>query len=379
MGVVWRAYDLELGRLVALKFMRGAALFDAGSVIRFRQEAQALARVQVPHVVQVFEYGADLQAPYIGMELLKGEDLGQRLKRLGRLSPVVAVEVVSQAANALQVAHAAGVVHRDLKPGNIFLAQVGGAEVVKLLDFGVAKLVDDTLDADATQTSELMGVPHYMSPEHTHSPKHVDGRTDLWALAVILYRALTGERPFDGESVADLIFNIRFAELVPPSRLDSSLPRGFDGFFAKALARPPDERFQTGEEFAVAAARALTEAAPQPHTSSARPRRGRVWAGVGLGLLLLPALAIGGVAVLEPSPSAAGTPLASGAATASAEPPPLEALAPAGESPAAPVPSASALPKPMPLGTLVKVPRKSAPQATTHPASAGPVRLKVDY
>ncbi|MGE3676263.1 MAG: serine/threonine-protein kinase, partial [Polyangiaceae bacterium] len=198
MGVVWRAYDLELGRLVALKFMRGAALFDAGSVTRFRQEAQALARVQVPHVVQVFEYGADLQAPYIVMELLKGEDLGQRLKRLGRLSPVVAVEVVSPVANALQVAHAAGVVHRDLKPGNIFLAQVGGAEVVKLLDFGVAKLVDDTLDADATQTSELMGVPHYMSPEHTHSPKHVDGRTDLWALAVILYRALTGERPFDG-------------------------------------------------------------------------------------------------------------------------------------------------------------------------------------
>jgi eukaryotic-like serine/threonine-protein kinase len=203
-----------------------------------------------PHVVQVFDYGIDGEMPFIAMELLEGEDLGQRLKRGSRLDPKTAAALLVQMAKGLGKAHEAGIVHRDLKPKNVFLASTEEGEIVKLLDFGIAKFTGE-IGGD-TKTGELIGSPHFMSPEQSHGAKTVDHRSDLWSLGAIVYRMLTGKNPFEGEGIGELIMKINTQSPPPPSTVVPGLPKELDAFFEKAFMRDPSERFQSARELATA-------------------------------------------------------------------------------------------------------------------------------
>ena len=254
MGSVWRARDRQLGRDVAIKFIQPAAALDAAQAaearVRFEREARAAAALATRHVVQIHEYGIDGDTPFIVMELLAGETLAQRLEQVRRLPLPAAARVLKQAAKALQQAHDAGIVHRDLKPANLFLAQSDGEEVVKILDFGVAKATGVGGDIETTSTGHLVGSPHYMSPEQARGHKDVDGRSDLWSMAVILFRALTGQRAFAGDSLGNVIAQICSDPIPAPSSMAPELPPEVDAFFARALARDRSQRFQTAAEMA---------------------------------------------------------------------------------------------------------------------------------
>jgi serine/threonine-protein kinase len=267
MGSVWAAHHLTLDKRLAIKFIGAeiAGLDEARK--RFEREAKAAAVLQSPHVVQIHDYGVDGEVPYLVMELLEGEDLGARLARRGKLPPVEVVSVVTQVARALRRAAEAGFVHRDLKPGNIFVVRGDeDDELIKVLDFGIAKapgLVDD----DTTRTGIMVGSPRYVSPEQARGSRSVDHRSDLWSLAVIAYRALTGQLPFRGADVADLIFDICRGTAAPPSRHEPTLDPEMDAFFERALAREPDARFQSAKELALAFAKAAGEAPPRSISS----------------------------------------------------------------------------------------------------------------
>src|SRR5690349_22595964 len=166
MGIVWRSTRLDLGSFVALKVMHGAAANNPGGFERFSREARAAASLNSPHVVRVIDFGVDptTHAAFIAMELLRGESLEQRLARCAPLPPASVARVITQVARALSEAHALGIVHRDLKPANIFLVENADDELVKLLDFGVAKAIGALGAGIATATGDMMGTPYYMSP-----------------------------------------------------------------------------------------------------------------------------------------------------------------------------------------------------------------------
>src|SRR5262245_50494984 len=198
MGTVWLGRDTKLGRAVAIKIMAKELAQMSEALARFEREALAVAQLRSAHVVQVFDYGLHEGLPYIVMELLEGENLGQRLKRLGRLGLEDAIMVLTQICKGLKAAHGAGLIHRDLKPSNIFLARRDDEEVVKLLDFGVVKAMDPLArigNSEATSTGILLGTPQYMSPEQARAIKEIDHRSDLWSVAVIVFRMLTGHNP----------------------------------------------------------------------------------------------------------------------------------------------------------------------------------------
>ena len=266
MGSVWQAYDKQLQRKVAVKFMQPKSKSDdiaTGSdewSAWFQREALALARLQHQNVIQVFDVGVDEQGrPFIVMELLEGEDLAMRLRRVKQLPLSTVVPIVTQVAKALDAAHANGVLHRDLKPANIFLARQGNDVVVKILDFGVAAMMSAYNADEKTRVVEerrLVGTPSYMSPEQASSGT-VDHRSDLWSLAVVAYEALTGQRPFDGDSMIDVLHNI--CTMVPqaPSELLARPPSNLDAFFQSALAKVPSKRFADGREMAASFAKLL--------------------------------------------------------------------------------------------------------------------------
>ncbi|MBI4955858.1 MAG: protein kinase [Myxococcales bacterium] len=252
MGTVWAGWDLQLDRVVAVKFMAARVAHSSLLRQRFTREAKAAAGLRTPHVVQIFDYGVDLDRPFMVMELLEGEDLNTRLKRVGRLSMPEVARIADQAAKALRRAHESGVVHRDLKPQNIFLARSDDDEVVKVLDFGIAKMNDPLGEGESTRTGVVMGSPHFMSPEQARGMRDVDQRSDLWSLGVILFRALTGELVFRGEATGDVIVRICCDPLPQASLYAPELGPAMDAFFARALARPVSERFQTAVELAQA-------------------------------------------------------------------------------------------------------------------------------
>ena len=247
MGSVWRGRHLRLDMPVAIKFMEATAAGAPDARLRFEREAKAAAQIRSPHVVQVLDHGVDEDAPYIVMELLEGEDLGVRLRRVGRMSPEGFEPLLAQAAKGLRRAHEGGIVHRDLKPGNIFLARSHGEEVVKLLDFGVAKLRGGAL-GNVTQTGMLLGSPSYMSPEQARGHQTVDHRSDLWALGVIIFRALTGVKPFVADSVAELIIKLCMEPPPVASQVMPGLPPALDAFFTRAFEQDPGRRFQSALE-----------------------------------------------------------------------------------------------------------------------------------
>ncbi|MCB9588270.1 MAG: protein kinase [Polyangiaceae bacterium] len=259
MGSVWVAEHLGLGIRVAVKFISEELASQPEVRERFTREARASARIKSPHVVQVFDTGMlEERVPYIVMELLEGHDLRDRIRQLKRLPINEVVTVVRQACKALSKAHATGVIHRDIKPDNLFICDPEGDAHIKILDFGVAKS-DDT-DLAMTSTGAVVGTPYYMSPEQLMSAKHVDVRADLWSLGVVAYHALTGQRPFEAETFPGLVLAIeRGVYPAPYGRLGVGSAE-LDAWIDKALNRDIDQRFTSAQEMATA----LEEAAGVP-------------------------------------------------------------------------------------------------------------------
>lgn len=247
MGDLWLAFDIKLRRRVVIKFIRSFAATEPELVARFEREARASARVRSPYVIETYDYGIDERGTaFIVMEYLEGEDLCSRLDREQKLPIAQATALFTQIGKALDAIHAAGVVHRDLKPGNIFITSSGGDELVKVLDFGVAKSAG-ALDK-ITKTGMVLGTPRYMSPEQTMAPKQVDYRSDLWSMAVILYRTITGECPFAGDTINQIVKRICQTSFTRPSEIAPELPPGIDAFFQRAFEFDPGARFQSGKE-----------------------------------------------------------------------------------------------------------------------------------
>ena len=263
MGVVLSAQHLQLKRRVALKFLLPELCEAPGIVARFLREAQAMTAIQNEHVARVLDVGKTAEgSPYMVMEYLEGEDLGQTLERRGRLPVPDAIDYVLQAMEALAEAHTNGFVHRDLKPSNLFMTQrPDGSPLVKVLDFGISKaLAEKEQDANLTQTRGMLGSPLYMAPEQIRNSKKVDIRADIWTLGVILHELIAGKSPFenDTENVAAVLAAIMADD---PPRLDSlrdDIPRGLSEVVLRCLSRNRDDRYPT----VGALASALTPFAP---------------------------------------------------------------------------------------------------------------------
>ncbi|WP_437304419.1 bifunctional serine/threonine-protein kinase/formylglycine-generating enzyme family protein [Sorangium sp. So ce388] len=256
MGVVWAARHLALDTDVAVKFIRPERVAaNPALVARFHREARATARIAHPHVVQVMDYGAvDGAVPYLVMELLRGFSLAELLERGGRLSFATARSLVQQVGSALESAHERGIVHRDIKPHNVFITE-GSKEYplfVKVLDFGVAKIAGDAAVPAAnpalTETGMVIGSAPYMSPEQLEGSKDVDLRSDLWSLGVILYETLTGAQPFQGSSFVAVGAAVLKGKFRPVTEQRPDLPASIDDWFAKALSVDPSCRFQSSRE-----------------------------------------------------------------------------------------------------------------------------------
>ncbi|MBK8252715.1 MAG: serine/threonine protein kinase [Polyangiaceae bacterium] len=288
MGSVWIARHVQLGSTMAIKFLDPSFAASAAHRARFEREARSAANLKSPHVVHVQDYGFEGDAPYIVMELLEGEDLNQRLHRVRRMNLNETAKVLVQVGKALKKAHEAGIAHRDLKPANLFIARVDDDEVVKVLDFGIAK-EQHAAAGDATRTGEVIGSPHYMSPEQVKAEKDLDHRTDLWSLGIILFRMLVGTLPFPGDQLGPVLAKILTDPIPVPSQYVPDLPRTMDGFFMRALARDKNQRFQSIQEMVEAfqAAAGGREALPSISMSLGTGPVGAggtaLWTGPGQG------------------------------------------------------------------------------------------------
>jgi tRNA A-37 threonylcarbamoyl transferase component Bud32 len=259
MGVVVAATHLDLDQKVALKFLLPAALAHPEMVERFAREARTVAKIRSQHVVRVIDTGKmEDGTPFMVMEYLEGKDLSELLlecETAGTHLPLeAAVDHVLEACEAMAEAHAAGIVHRDLKPANLFLArQADRRSIVKVLDFGISKLVDPA-SQQLTRTATMMGSAHYMSPEQLTSSKHVDARADIWALGVILYELVAGERPYEAETMPEIVARILGNTPRPLAELRPEVPPALAATIARCLASAPDQRFASVAELATALA-----------------------------------------------------------------------------------------------------------------------------
>ncbi len=270
MGAVYRAHDTVLGRDVAVKLLQPELAAEPGFRERFRREAYAAGRLASPNIIPIYETGEIDRRMYLVMPIVDGVDLKEVLRRDRALSPQKAVRVVEQAAAALDAAHKAGLVHRDVKPSNLLMV---GDDFVYLIDFG---LVHEADAGRLTLTNVAPGSPAYMAPERFDAGtdgKVVDARADVYSLACVLYECLTGRLPFSGGGVEGLAAAHRTGEPPRPSSIDPAIPAGFDRVIARGMAKEPDDRYQSAHELAVAARAALTDfsthAAPPAPASDA--------------------------------------------------------------------------------------------------------------
>jgi serine/threonine-protein kinase len=248
MGVVYLGHDTAIDRPVAIKTIHRRLLQGAEGVewlARFHREVRAAGRCLHPNIVTVFEYGEEDNAPYIVMEYVKGRELRDYLKERKPLPLANAVAVIVQVLRALGHAHASGVVHRDIKPGNIILLADGQ---VKVTDFGIARL---ETGIGLTQDGTTVGTPGYMAPEQFRG-EDADRRADLYAAAVVLFELLTGVRPFDGRSVSEMMYQVLNEPPRQATMLNPRLPSGLDPVLNRALAKAPDDRFQDAGAFIAA-------------------------------------------------------------------------------------------------------------------------------
>lgn len=263
MGTVFLAHDPQIDRPVAVKTLRSEP--EAGPLAReietrFLKEARLAGRLQHPNIVTIYEAGEDRGTFYIAMEYVDGEPLTRLLSREEPLSVPERIEIVRQVALALQHAHERGVLHRDVKPGNILRTRDGR---VKVADFGIGKLLSGA--GDMTRTGQMIGSPAYMSPEQIRGEK-LDGRSDFFSLGVVLYELLTGKRPFPGDSITTLVYQILHTEPRDPRTIRSELPPSTRDVFSRLLAKSPDNRPASAAEFTRELSRIEADAAEQERT-----------------------------------------------------------------------------------------------------------------
>lgn len=248
MGSVWLAEHMTLGSPVAVKLLH-TEIADAGTLSRFTAEAKAAARLRSPHVVQILDHGVDGETPFIVMERLEGESLGERLLRSPGPDFEETLTILTHTVRAVTRAHEAGIVHRDLKPDNIFLHLNDDEFVAKVLDFGIAKVQPEFLTDLSPQTSTgmLIGSPYYMSPEQAEGRRDLDWRSDLWALGIITYECMTGVLPYKEDTLGKMLVKLIKDEPLPPSSI-AAVPEGFDAWFARANCKDRDARYQSAKE-----------------------------------------------------------------------------------------------------------------------------------
>ena len=262
---MWLAEHLALRVHVAVKLIDPGLATSQDSVRRFEREARAAASLRSPHVVQVLDFGVDNGTPYLVMEYLLGESLAARLSQRGMLPLPDVWQIASEIGRAMTRAHTAGYIHRDLKPDNVFLMDDEPGFFVKVLDFGLAKALDGEESPSTrslTRTGTVLGTPRHMSPEQAVGGV-VDSRSDLWSMAVIVFQSLIGSLPFDGKTIPALLRSICFDPIVVPSQI-ARVPRGFDDWFARAVTRDPDKRFQSAKELVDALEPVLCRPAAPP-------------------------------------------------------------------------------------------------------------------
>ncbi|MEI7892184.1 MAG: serine/threonine-protein kinase [Myxococcales bacterium] len=257
MGTVYEAEHMAIGRAVAIKVLHPSQAKKKDAVKRFHQEARAAGAIGHPNICEVYDLGTmDDGSPYLVMEKLVGETLADRIASEGGLPFDDVIDVITQVLSGLVVAHEKGIVHRDIKPENVFLTKrVGCPALVKLLDFGVSKMIAPLLggenqeDLDLTRTGMVMGTPYYMSPEQARGDRNLDARVDLFACGVIMYEALTGRRPYTAANYNALLLQILTTKPRPARDFRPALPLGFDEVLEKAMARARDDRFADAAAF----------------------------------------------------------------------------------------------------------------------------------
>ncbi len=255
MGTVWEARHVTLGRRVAVKILHAEFAKNPELLARFLREGRAAARIEHPHVAAVYDVGQDDARAWLVMELLEGEDLGTRLDREGRLDATRAVDILLPVLAAVSAAHDEGVVHRDLKPGNIFLARDrAGVVSPRLVDFGFSKIraADAEEDLDLTRPDTALGTLSYMSVEQVRASREATPACDQYALGVTLYRCVTGRLPFEGRTSADTFMAILKGQCARPGALVPSLPEGLDAVILRAMHRDAPARFASVRAFGAA-------------------------------------------------------------------------------------------------------------------------------
>jgi eukaryotic-like serine/threonine-protein kinase len=251
MGIVYEATHLRLGHRVAVKMLLPDLMESENAVERFEREARAVAHLRSPHVARVFDVDALPDGtPYMVMEFLEGRDLAEELVARGTLSVEVAVDYLRQVCDAMAEAHRLGIVHRDLKPANIFLANEGRHSIVKVLDFGISKVLNDAAPGVTTQSG--LGTVVYMSPEQVRSARSVDARTDVWALGIVLYEVLTGFQPFSGDSLTAVAAAITADAPASLCSVRNDVPPALERVVMKALEKDRERRFSDAAAFAAA-------------------------------------------------------------------------------------------------------------------------------
>lgn len=272
MAEVFEGYDTRLGRTIAIKLLKSDLANDAGFESKFRQEAQASARMAHPTIVRVYDAGEEesvdengqiRKTPFIVMELVRGQLLREVIHQ-GRVETSRAIKYVSGILTALEVSHTAGVVHRDIKPANVM---IGEGDSVKVMDFGIARAISDNSTTQAA-TGGIMGTAQYFSPEQARG-EGVDARTDLYSTGVILYELLTGRPPFTGESAVSVAYQHVSEAVIPPSQFNPSVSPELDAVVLRAMAKERDSRFQSAAEFrehllAAGSSTASNPVAPSP-------------------------------------------------------------------------------------------------------------------
>ena len=248
MGTVYQGYDPKIDRVVALKTIRKDRLAESRDVsdlvTRFQKEVRAAGKLVHPNIIVIYDTGGDEEMAYVAMEYLEGDTLEGMIRKGIRFSLKKVIDITDQICDGLEHTHRQGIVHRDLKPSNIMLVK---GERVKITDFGISQAVGAST-SPLTQAGVFLGTPSYMSPEQIAGNK-IDGRADLFSLGIILYQLLTGKKPFVGNTISTLLYNIVNKDPNPPSQIDSSIPSPYDEVIAKALAKDPDKRYQTAKDF----------------------------------------------------------------------------------------------------------------------------------
>jgi serine/threonine-protein kinase len=372
MGTVWLAEHVVLGRRAAIKLLHPMHSTREDLVARFFNEARAATAIADPGIVQIFDFGHHSDGTaYIAMEMLDGEPLDHRLRRLVRLPVGDALRIMRQVASSVGVAHARGIIHRDLKPENVFLVhdpEVVGGERAKILDFGIAKLTGEP--GQQTTTSAVLGTPMYMSPEQCHGAGLVDQRSDVYSLGCMLFALLTGAPPFESTGSGEVIAMHLREPAPPPSSRLFGLPPAVDALVLRCLAKDPAERYASGSELAAAIGE-LAGATSSPNVQTIAPpgapgpivargpnavttlsgaigaahagrhARSRNIAFAALGALLLGGGVIAAVeARRDRSPAAVAPPVVAAMPVQEAPPPPPPAPAPVASSPPPPDPGA---------------------------------------